>query len=213
MGNPTGGIIVRGGSSSGDDGQADNWYFGIDIDAQIEDWFRRVYTPAFKKLYGSTSDIVVVILDHKPFREFSWRNPCVDMQHLLCTNPDSVNGHEGLIDNINGMLRFCLFNSLNSKYALSRPDLLEPGHYAREGAGEFMERVGGADGLPKGEDNWKEFCKVVKQLRALREAAAKLPLVASKLAGPDSPPGVKYLEADMVTMRARLGNTLRAADS
>ena len=170
---------------------ADN-RFGIDISDQMYVWFLDVKVPLIRTNYGEDTDLACIIL--KQGHGLSWDDPAekilaaVELGLISGEESDKFTGPEGLLMNVVGKIRFYLRTGRNSVEALTRPDLVEPGDFPFEGAGEYRGYEGGVSG-GRQESDWRWFCEIVDRYIELRVAAAKPAIEACKARRP----GWKYL--------------------
>lgn len=170
-------------------------YFGVDVNAQMQEWWAQEYLPDFKKKYGDYP-IYVPVLDPEAALPHFWPSP---FDYLLLTLVDGTNeklyGPEGLRANVAGKLAPVLRCGLKRSGLIAEPEyihLLAPGDFPHDGAGEHRGYKGGASGLPHGTDDFKVFTDVIDQLIVFRTAAAKAAYAASVA----RQPGWRYLNAD-----------------
>lgn len=162
-------------------------------------WWTNYYLPVvfYPKYPGK--DVAVVILDSS--MRHSWTSPLDVPMFYLATGEgngldpdDRFFGRSGLVANIEGKLRFSLRTSLNSAEAERRPDLLLPGDFPWEGAGEHRNYKGGASGVSQ-EGDWRTFCDVVDAMIALKTTIAKEALKLQRRAkDPGVDPSWRYME-------------------
>lgn len=171
--------------------------FGVDIDAELLDWWYEEYLPELRRRHGDDINVATVVLDPMMYDLLDWeRSLAQELYRLVSGDRDSevFAGEVGLVANIGGKLAFVLRTGLDSLEAEKRPDLVEPGDFPWEGAGTYRGYKGGTSGLAK-ESDWRVFMDVVDKTIELRAAAAQTPL-ASWDRLPDAGPSLKYLTAE-----------------
>lgn len=171
-------------------------YFGIDVEAQITDWFDGEFTEEFRRRF-SGRDIGFFVLDNDRRSEWDSEIPGVHTLLTLFTGDEDVAfADDGVIDNVNHKLRFVLRTGLNSVEAEKAfRYLVQPGDFPWEGAGTYRSFTGGVSGLLK-EDDWRVFCQIIDKLIELLDAVAEKAQSICEIERKkdDAPVGTKYLQ-------------------
>jgi hypothetical protein len=177
-------------------------YFGVDIQAQLAEWWFAEKLPELRQRFGADKDLYFAQLDPATAELYDTVEPLEETLYELVSRQGEIEpgtddyelfyGPTGLRANVVGKMRFVLRTKLNSAVAEFRPDLLESGDFPFEGAGAHLGYWGGVSGLKK-EDDWTVFCEIVEKVRELRATAALVAVAACKNRKPDAGPEVKYL--------------------
>lgn len=163
-------------------------YFGSNIDAEIQEWFRVPFQDEMIEKYGEDTQLAAMILPPMRLSLIPQLVSCSYGLVLVSHDDEKVLGSDGLVDNVIHKLNFVLRTGLPSSEARLRPDLVEPGDFPRAGAGIYRGYTGGVSGLHE-ESDWWAFQRLIDRLIEFRATAALPAINASK----ERVPGMKYM--------------------
>jgi hypothetical protein len=179
-------------------------YFGIDVSARFDGWFRTDFADMIKARFGMDKIMSLIILDPDDACDalVNWREP---LRNAMITadigSADRVTSPTGTRNNVCGKLRYVLRTGRNSVEAETSHGSRREGDFPWEGAGIYypagsgLTYIGGVSGLAKEED-WEMFVHCVEQLHGMIvmvDAAAKHKYDSLRAAD-DLPDEWKYMD-------------------
>jgi len=167
-------------------------YFGVDLDAELRQWFEANLVPELKEEYGEGLTFAFVLLDNDLKSRWSWQTPLNHVAHLLTIGGERCHEPGNVIENIGGKLSFTLEHLLDSAAAHDYPELLREGNFPYKGAVfNYRGFTGGVSGLPE-DDDPEVFKRIVDEYVEQRRRIARLAVKISKVKE-GRPLGRKYL--------------------
>ena len=172
--------------------------FGVNVYDMFMDWFDREFTEMFNQRFPDKG-ITLVILDSDDIVELerNWKFPLALGNVMIVVHvgdEEAAKADNGTLQNVEGKLRFVLRTGRNSVEAETQQDLVRPGDFPWEGAGNHKGYIGGVSGLAKEEDT--EMLRIcIEKLRELLMGVNSAAMVISdNLRKRDVVPvGAKYL--------------------
>lgn len=169
---------------------------GVNVLRMFMDWFEGEFTDEFVQRFPDKG-MTLVVLKSDEFVELqqNWRHPQGFQMIVAHIGDEAIaTAENGTYDNVLHKLHFVLRTGEDSATAEIRQDLVRPGDFPWEGAGEYEGYVGGVSGLAKEED-WEMYCKCIdKLIELLTKVISKAMERSDKLRKqPDCPTGAKYM--------------------
>ena len=170
--------------------------FGVNVHDMFMDWFDGEFAEMFEGRFPDKGMTLVVLKnDNLVELEQNWRYPQGFELIVAHMGDEAVaTTKDGTYDNVKGKLRFVVRTGRNSVAAETQQNLVQPGDFPWEGAGNYMGYIGGVSGLAKEED-WEMFCICVdKLIELLKDVNSVAMTISDNLRKkPGCPSGAKYL--------------------
>lgn len=167
-------------------------FFWVDVQSQLEEWWWSVGEKEFFAAHPDErgKNYFAIILD--PNYPHDWQRPFAGPSYFLTNVRESELLHPtGTPSNVAGKMRFVLRTGLDSVEAETRYDLVLPGDFPWEGAGETDGYPGGVSGFAKKSDTVLR-ARITEKIVGLRTAAAD-PIYRAARRHPEA---TKYLGGD-----------------